>query len=559
MTKIPAVPTVLRAARLRPTPPPMSPLFELSASTLASDRACGLDTEWLETNGLGDFASSSLWMCPTRRYHAWLVARPEGLEKRHVFLSRFEEEVRSAAGNWPMSGALYADGMRPAGHANLHSFELDPHPRSKYRSGEQELERELQMLHGRKGSLLRYTNHSKESLVLALRPLLPCREADALTVRNEVLDGTLTPGALGFSCQPYAALPALHFALSTTWDFEPEARWEQGIELPVDEARGYPHHEDHFSPGTLSIQLAAGASVVLAITIESTIEDPLAAWESESARRQALVEEARQRNTSSTALRLDLGGADFSTRVEGRAGINAGFPWFVEWGRDTFIALPGLTLARGRLDACEEVLSQSLGFLQHGLLPNIFGLTRASSHYGSVDASLWYARAVQLYAAAGGSEERLLDEYLPALLEIASNYWEGTGLGIAADAAGMIHAGSSELNATWMDAMTSAGPVTPRAGCAVEINALWYSLLRQVELFTKAKRRSPTAHALGKAAQAGWQSFPGAFLASQAQAFGRPLDPRGRGRTRTPQHGLGRRARIQPAQQVPTRLHCTML
>ncbi|MCA8977715.1 MAG: hypothetical protein KDC98_23525, partial [Planctomycetes bacterium] len=160
-----------------------------------------------------------------------------------------------------------------------------------------------------------------------------------------------------------------------------------------------------------------------------------------------------------------------------RLGILAGFPWFGEWGRDVFIALPGLSIARGRLELCAEVLSDAVPFLRRGLLPNIYAATVADSHYGSCDAALWFALAVQRYADAGGCADRVRDEYLPALLGIAEHYLAGTDLGLAVDADGLLLAGGPDLNATWMDAQTSKGPVTPRQGLPVEIQALWYALL----------------------------------------------------------------------------------
>jgi len=142
-----------------------------------------------------------------------------------------------------------------------------------------------------------------------------------------------------------------------------------------------------------------------------------------------------------------------------------------------FVALPGLTLARGRRDLCAEVLRGALPFLRRGLLPNVYGATPADSHYDSCDAALWFALAVQRYADAGGDAELVARELLPALAAIARAYEEGTDLGLAVDADGLLRAGRADLNATWMDARTKDGPVTPRAGLPVEIQALWHSLL----------------------------------------------------------------------------------
>ncbi|MFY9343831.1 MAG: amylo-alpha-1,6-glucosidase, partial [Planctomycetota bacterium] len=169
---------------------------------------------------------------------------------------------------------------------------------------------------------------------------------------------------------------------------------------------------------------------------------------------------------------------DFLYRTaNGRPGVLAGFPWFGEWGRDTFVSLPGLTLVRGRVDQCAEVLRAAVPFLRGGLLPNVYGADPASSHYDSCDAALWFALAVQRFADAGGDAALLRDQLVPALAGIAAAYEAGTGLGVGAEASGLLAAGRADLNATWMDARIASGPVTPRQGFAVELQALWYSLL----------------------------------------------------------------------------------
>jgi predicted glycogen debranching enzyme len=178
--------------------------------------------------------------------------------------------------------------------------------------------------------------------------------------------------------------------------------------------------------------------------------------------------------------RLAFGADDFLYRAAGgRTGVLAGFPWFGEWGRDVFVSLPGLTLARGRIDDCADVLSGALPFLQRGLLPNVYGGSVADSHYDSCDAALWFALAVARFAHHVGAagDPRLDRDYVPALASIVDAYVGGTGLGLRIDPSGLLQAGRRELNATWMDARVNGVPVTPRDGLPVEIQALWYSLL----------------------------------------------------------------------------------
>ncbi len=446
------------------------------------DLSRGLSTEWLETNGCGDFASSTLWLAPARRYHGLLVARFDGNEKRHLFLSRFEETVVGPRGELPLSVTRFEEDTRPRGDRFLSTFSLAPHPRWSFALETGELVREVLLVAGERTVLTRYTLRGSEPVRLRLRPLLPFRDADALTIANEVAEARpeASDGSLAFRL--YDALPALHLSATEPLQLTGEADWLRGVELELDRARGYPSVEDHLAPGTIEVELAD--SFVIAASLEGPVADPAALWEEERARRSARWKEARTaagKKDDGAAARLAYRAEDFLMRLDGRTGVDAGYPWFGEWGRDTFLSLPGLTLARGQAERCAAVLTESLAYLVDGLLPNIFGRSVESSHYGSVDASLWYARAVELYERDGGDPERVREEYLPALLEIATAYWDGTGLGIRADEAGLLQAGDDRLNATWMDAHASDGPVTPRHGCAVEINALWYALLRQLE------------------------------------------------------------------------------
>ncbi len=227
----------------------------------------------------------------------------------------------------------------------------------------------------------------------------------------------------------------------------------------------------------LELDLGPGQVAVAAFSLGSVCEQPEATWNTIAARANDR-EHAVATAADPLRARLDRTAADFFYRAVGdRPGVLAGYPWFGEWGRDVFVALPGLSIARDQLAVCEAVLQGALPFLRAGLLPNIYGRTKADSHYGSCDAALWFALAVQRFAAAGGNAELVRTVLVPALASIADAYVGGTELGLAVDAEGLLLAGREDLNATWMDARTSRGPVTPRAGQPVEIQGLWYSLL----------------------------------------------------------------------------------
>jgi len=451
----------------------------------------GLRREWLVTNGRGDYASSTVLMCPTRRYHGLLVATPDGHARRHHFLARYEEKLHGVGRSFPLSIARYPGLWSPHGHDALVGFDLASHPVFRYRLGGTLVTRQILLVTGRAVSLCRYEAEGLETeLTLELRPLLGFRQADALTVENLHLSPRVDrPGLLAVRVQPYRELPPLLLvARPEEGVFETDPIWYRQLEYTRDLERGYDGHEDQFSPGRFLLPLREGQAVVVAASIDGPVEDPIALWAAESARRKTTV--AGHRGLSPTRARLAAAADDFLYRTrDGRLGVVAGFPWFDEWGRDTFISTPGLTLSRGLLAECGEILEGALPYLRHGLMPNVFGPAPDASAYNSADAALWFAWAVRQYDRAGAPERQLLHTFLPALEQIAIHYRDGTALGIVVDD-GLVRAGTPDTNVTWMDAMTPAGPVTPRNGCAVEINALWISLLGHL---TELQRRTGDA------------------------------------------------------------------
>src|SRR5260221_3635163 len=461
-------------------------------SVLTLERS--MTREWLETDGLGGYASSTVLLCPTRRYHGLLVAplppRSEGRSaaggigsRRYVFLSRFEETLSGGGKSVPISMARYPGVWAPHGHQAIEAFDLRPWPAFLYLFGSARIERDVLMAKSRPAVLLRYRVSGQRNPVdLTLRPLLPFRDVDALTFENISLDPATERIEGGIRCRPYSELPSIHITVGgAAAKFDADPVWFRRTEYASDIARGYDGHEDQFSPGTLRLALESGQDVFVAASVHGRVDDIEEVWKRETAaRRAALAECVDDPVRSRGAARLVADDFLFRT-ADGRPSVIAGFPWFGEWGRDTFLSLPGLLLSRGETDRCREALLGALPFLDGGLMPNIFGASRADSSYGSADASLWFARAVRLLEIASGGDVRATDAFLPALTEIANAYSSGTRLGISCDEGGLVRAGTPDANATWMDARTSAGPVTPRDGCAVEIETLWYALLAHLE------------------------------------------------------------------------------
>jgi predicted glycogen debranching enzyme len=475
-----------------------------------SDVALG--RTWLETDGLGGYAASTVALCATSRFHGLLVPAPEGGVRRYVMLSRFEETVAAGGAEVPISSCRYPGTFHPAGHERLLRFDVAPLPTWRYRVGGAEVVREVVLVRGSRTVLIRWRAVSGGALRLRLRPFLPCREAEALTFENAALDRTVRPAAGGVSFRPYAALPAV----TLTWGgaaaaFRADGVWYRDVEFEDDLARGYDGREDQYSPGVLDAELAEGGELVVAATIDAPSADPRALFAVEAARRTAAgpAQTLRQR--------LERAAEHFLHRTpSGRLGVVAGYPWFHEWGRDTLISLPGLLLPRGRVEECGDVLSALRPWLRGGRLPNCFGATAEASTYTSVDPALWYARAVRLWDAAGGDRGRLLDELRPALSEIAAAHREASGDDLRCGADGLLRSGRGA--ATWMDAVFEGRAVTPRRGAPVDVNALWYLLLAYLARLSRS--------AGDGAADRTWSSLARKVAASFRREF---VLPRGRG------------------------------
>lgn len=457
-----------------PAPVPAGEVHRRPAGPWQQDEPW-LSREWLLVDGHGGFASGTLADLPTRRYHGWLCAWPESLPRRHLFVARCDEQLTTEAGPRSLLASRWQDGTLQVPEAAI-TFTDAPVPTWEFELGEFRLVRQLAMPGQAGVVLVAYENRGRAPLQLRLKPLLALRPADFTRHGPPPRQQTVVLGA-GLRWQAGDDEPPLWLSSDAALAFAAEPVLYRGVDYSVDRERGYDHTEDLWSPGVVTLELAPGQQRVLAFAVADPVPAPAAALQQVLAQRRgrdaALAARWRGREWQ-----LARGADDFLYQAPGgRTGVLAGFPWFVEWGRDVFVALPGLTLARGRPDRCEQVLVGALPFLRDGLLPNVYGRSVADSHYGSVDAALWFALAVLRWQRHGGGEALLRQRFVPALQQIAAAYAAGTGLGIRMGDDGLLEAGSEQLNATWMDAQTADGPVTPRPGMAIEINALWYSLL----------------------------------------------------------------------------------
>jgi len=422
-----------------------------------------LACEWVEADGIGGYAASTPHLCPTRRQHGLLVA-PAGADgRRHLFLSRFEETLEVDGHKFPLSLGRYPDLFSPHGHLAMERFSPRPFPVATYRIGGATLTREILRLRGAPTVLVRWTlSGAPRGATLRLRPLLPFRDADALTHENGALSHRSERVGRLLRLRPYPELPAISFAVGGGgWRFDPDPTWYRRIELSADLVRGYEGHEDAFSPGSILAELAPDRGLVVAASIAEPPADPAVAFETEAASRRASDATASAVGGLRGAL---AAGADryLVHREDGALGAIAGFPWYPERARDDAIALPGLLLALG---GANDLLDAAVGLL-----------ARAGDDPLAPDAGLWAALAARRAEKAGASPARVRGALLDGLVRLSRAFASGGIPGASLDETGLLRLDASGPPRTWMDAALDGLPTAPRGAFPVEVEALWIFL-----------------------------------------------------------------------------------
>ena len=469
--------------------------------------------EWLETNGAGGFAMGTAAGTNTRRYHGLLIASLRPPVDRHLLLSRLDEVV-SADGllDVPLATNQYPGALAPQGYTHLIEFRLDPFPTWVFDVGGAHVEKQLFLVPGEQTVIVQY--RATRPRRLAIAPFLAFRDYHSLTRANSSLDGNVreerTLQALVLRVRPYAGLPELSLHTSPGAQFQRDGCWYFSNEVLAEQDRGLDFREDLWKAGTLTLQLDPNRPAFVAATTGPRRFDQASVGELE----EAVREQRRPRASEPFLAHLEQAADPFvARRTGGRATLMAGYPWFTDWGRDTMIALPGIFLARGRLDEARDVLRGFLAHLDGGLIPNRFPDSPGEKpEYNTVDATLWLFQAVFEYLKSGGDTRFLRDEFYPAAKGIIDWHLRGTRHGIRVDPADrLLAAGEPFVQLTWMDARVGDKVITPRHGKPVEINALWHNALRLMALWGRALGDEPAASGFAVEAEMVAGSFQRAF------------------------------------------------
>jgi len=447
--------------------------------------------EWLEADGLGGFASGTVCGERTRRYHALLLTATSPPGGRVVLVNGFDASVETFSGRFALSTQRYApDVEHPDGARRIVDFQWEPWPRWTFEL-EDGTRIAQEILVPKDASVCAVSwrlLHGSGEATLRVRPFLSGRDYHALHHENPSFRFDAEASADGgLRFQPYAAVPSIAMRLNGRYAHDPG--WYRNFLYTEERARGLDYTEDLASPGTLSWDLADSEAVWLIAA--AGYEQEIAAGSPAGALE--IVRGRERKRRSQFAGRLERAGDAYLVRRGAGRTVVAGYPWFTDWGRDTFIALRGLCLATGRLDEAGAILTEWAGAVSEGMLPNFFPDAGSTPEYNSVDGSLWYLIAVHEYMAAraasgrrlAGGERQRLQEAFGAIL---SGYARGTRFGVRADADGLLAAGQPGVPLTWMDAKVGDWVVTPRIGKPVEVQALWINALTIAVRFTDAFR-----------------------------------------------------------------------
>ena len=451
--------------------------FEYTSAELHSLEKM-LTLEWIETNGLGGWASTTVSGTHTRSYHGLLVAATKPPTQRHVLVSRLDESVQIAGQVFELSTRKHPGAVHPHGYKLLRSFARGTFPVWEYGNDDFLVRKTIAALHGENTVVLLYELlRSKQPLKLSLRPFIAARGYHALMQRNDAFNiaAPFSDGLL--SLQPYQDLPCFWMCVPCS-TFEHKADWYYRFEYDAERMRGLAFQEDLFTPGTFEVALKQpGDEIGVMLSCEKfEARDARKALEAEERRRGKLLAALPIRDEITEKL-AQAADQFIVSRGDKLKTILAGYHWFTDWGRDTMIALPGLTLVTGRHKDAKSILETFAKSFSEGMIPNRFPDHGESVEYNTVDATLWFFVAVKRYLEYTGDLPFVRKVALPALLESIQSHRKGTRYNICIDTDGLVSAGEHGVQLTWMDAKVGKWVVTPRRGKPVEVNALWYNAL----------------------------------------------------------------------------------
>jgi len=426
--------------------------------------------EILRCSRTGSYSSTTLLGLNTRKYHGVLVTPQDRIDgERHVLVSYLNETVIIDNMEFHLGVHQYKGGaIAPKGNKYLQKFTADLIPTYYFRVGKFNFTKEYLLCNDEDRVIVKYTIlDDYESAQILFQPLLAFRNAHQLTHQNPYINTNYKSIKNGVEYCLYDHYTPVAFQSNEPVSYLHAPVWYNDFEYEEELKRGYDGHEDLINPRKISVKVEH-KEIYLSIGTQPLAPNKI----------KTLFEEELTKRTMRSSFENCLQNAaeQFIIKRNGKTQVVAGYPWFGRWGRDTFIALPGLTLALNKPELCKEVMDAMLSEMQNGLFPNIGEGIHVA--YNSVDAPLWFIRTLQKYTTFTKTQKKIWKEYGDAVKKILYAYRNGSLFNIRMLDNGLIYAGDEKHALTWMDAVVNGVPVTPRTGCQVEINALWYNAVK---------------------------------------------------------------------------------
>ena len=452
-------------------------------------RPRGLALEWLEADGLGGYACGTASGPRTRRYHGWYVPAIPPPRRRWMLVSGAEEFATVRGRTLGLSTQVYRDATGGDGAAILSRFRLEPFPTWLYASGDLAIERSLCIVRERSMTVVRWTNRGSAEVQLRVRPLLAFRGAHRLQKESGDWDTTVEVRGETSWIKPLPYLPRLFLrgVFSVT---HADPTWYRSFRYAEEAARGYDCEEDLWSPLEWTWTLRPDAQAFALFSLEEVAGDPDHLFDSER-RRRCEFAPSSDPLFDEMASRAEV----FIAADHRRTTIVAGFPWLADWGRQAMVAAPGLALARGRIGELAPVLNAFAAHRRDGLIPGHFSGEVGEPEFDSIDTALWFVLAVEWFSRARRNPARP-SPLLGAVRAVIHAYRRGTRLSIGVGPDGLLSGDAPGRALTWMDAVVDGAPVTPRAGRAVEVNALWHAALKSAARIERLAGETASAREL---------------------------------------------------------------
>ncbi len=439
--------------------------------------------EWLVTNGIGGYAGSTVCGANTRRYHGLLVAAMHPPTGRQVLVSKVLESIQVKGETISLSTDRYPGVVHPEGFRYLSAFERDPLPKAIYEVDGYQLSKTIFMKYGENTSVVAYENLGEKQIQLQITPLFVKRDYHSLFQENSYFDyyhEALSERRIKIFAH-YGAEPL--YIRFTQDNYRAQPDWYRSFQYEKEDYRGLDFQEDARSIGRVELSLAPGQRAFLVCSTEvEAMEGNPEDWMQEEIERLKAIAPAEL--VEPFVRDLAISGDQFLVERQsaGSHTIIAGYHWFTDWGRDTMIAMRGLTVALGKKELSESIIRTFLEYLDGGMIPNRFPDQGETPEYNTIDATLWLF--VVLYEFYERFEDLdFIREVFPKLEEVIKVHLKGARYGIHVTEEGLLFGGEGLVQLTWMDAKVGDYVVTPRHGCPVEINALWYNALEVYNYF----------------------------------------------------------------------------